>query len=176
MYNVWHIYNFGIWTSFWAGLIGHWDSFGLVLLCRSGNPGASFYSQHNTLHNQIPKFQKWSIVIRLNDILNFIIFLIWFAWVNQTQTTVVVCRQLPKHHTVCINTFIIIHDAKKRLLSFLPVLESSDNFLNENDLISYGLVPLDFQQHVMMVLPKVEKHFYMNSNPLLRCSIHHQIV
>ncbi len=95
---------------------------------------------------------------------------------NQTQTTVFVCHQLPKHHTVCINTFIIIHDAKKRLLSFLPVLESSDNFLNENDLISYGLVPLDFQQHVMMVLPKVEKHFYMNSNPLLRCYIHHQIV
>lgn len=46
----------------------------------------------------------------------------------------------------------------KHQQSFVPVLESSDNFLNENDLISYGLVSLNFQQHVMVVLIKVEKY------------------
>jgi len=44
----------------------------------------------------------------------------------------------------------------KHQQSYVPVLESSDNFLNEDDLISYCLVSLDFQQHVMMVLTKVD--------------------
>lgn len=56
------------------------------------------------------------------------------------------------------NSFWVPATQTKHQQSFVPVLESSDNFLNENDLISYGLVSLDFQQHVMVVLTNVEKY------------------
>lgn len=71
-------------------------------------------------------------------------------------------RQQMQVNTGC-NSFLaysprVLATQTKHQQSFVPVLESSDNFLNENDLISDGLVSLDFQQHVMVVLTKVEKY------------------
>lgn len=37
----------------------------------------------------------------------------------------------------------------------LPVFETSDDFLNQNDFVSDGFVSFNLQKHVMMVLPEM---------------------
>lgn len=40
------------------------------------------------------------------------------------------------------------------VLNNVPVFETSDDFLDENDFVSDGFVSFDLQKHIMVVLPK----------------------
>lgn len=46
----------------------------------------------------------------------------------------------------------------------LPVLEATDDLLDEDDLVCDGLVPLDLQQHVMVILEQ-DRNYEKTTHP-----------
>lgn len=59
----------------------------------------------------------------------------------------------------CIRMFETLKKAGSRVLQNPPVLVTPDHLLNEDDFVRDGLVPLDLQQHVVVILnPQESKH------------------